>query len=175
MKFKSAHTLVNLTTAQRDSISTPTAGMKVFNITTSREEVYDGSSWVSNEPLPQWFANGMFMFINGSVPSSSKVALQIMDIETTLPVGIPNSKAYAYTAPTAQTDFNIIREANGSYGTQETIGTISFPTSSNGSFTFNTQVVLGVGDMLYVESPANTNAMADMFINIRGKSLINSY
>jgi len=175
MRFKAAHTLVNLTTTQRDSISTPLAGMKVFNVTTSKEEVYDGTSWVSNEPLPQFYNGGMFMYMNGSVPANSKVAMQIIDIETTLPIGVPGSKAYAYDPPSSQTDFNIIREANGAYGTKITIGSINFPSTSTGSFSFASEVVLGVGDLLYLESPANTNAMTDLFVNLKGKSLINSY
>jgi len=38
-KFKS------YTTSERDSISSPAAGMTIFNSTTNQLNVYDGSSW----------------------------------------------------------------------------------------------------------------------------------
>jgi hypothetical protein len=42
----SAMILNRLTTAERDAL-TPTAGMKIFNVTTSQEETYNGSTWVA--------------------------------------------------------------------------------------------------------------------------------
>ena len=37
--------LPNMTTTQRDAISTPKTGLKIYNTTTSAENVYDGSDW----------------------------------------------------------------------------------------------------------------------------------
>ena len=176
MKELSINTLTNMTTAQRDSLASPVAGMQIYNITVNSVEVYDGSNWITDGGLPQEFIAGLHMFIGGSVQASNRIALQLTNIETTLPTGIPGSKAYAYDAPNVEVIFNIIREQASSYGTKINIGTITFPSGNNiGSFSFAGTVVLAVDDMLYVESPADTGTMGDLFINIKGKSAISSY
>jgi len=38
--------LLNVTTAQRDAISSPNAGLMIFNTTTSTTNFYNGSAWV---------------------------------------------------------------------------------------------------------------------------------
>ena len=40
-----------MTTAQRDAIASPAAGLTVYNTTTSREEGYDGAQWIPRIPL----------------------------------------------------------------------------------------------------------------------------
>jgi hypothetical protein len=42
-----------MTTAQRDAIATPTAGLTVYNTTTGREEGYDGAQWIPKIPLSE--------------------------------------------------------------------------------------------------------------------------
>lgn len=47
-----------LTTAQRDAISTPLAGMTIFNTTTVSQEVYTGTSWVSSTDTTLYTTDG---------------------------------------------------------------------------------------------------------------------
>jgi hypothetical protein len=176
MKELSVNRLVNLTTAQRDALASPSSGMQIFNSTDGSVEIYDGTNWIADGGLPQEFIAGLHMFIGGSVQAGTRIAMQLTNIETTFPIGIPGSKAYAYDAPTVEVVFNIIKEASNAYGTKINIGTITFPIGNSvGSFSFVGEVILAVDDMLYVESPANTGAMGDLFINIKGKSAISSY
>ena len=43
--FTGAVQLASMTTTQRDAISSPTAGMMIFNTTVNKHQGYDGSAW----------------------------------------------------------------------------------------------------------------------------------
>lgn len=82
-----------------------------------------------------------------------------------LPQNLPNSQAYAFTAPTETPSIDI--QKNGA-----SIGSVNFAAGVNaGTFTFNTETAFAVGDRLTLvngsESPEETT-MANISIVLRG-------
>jgi len=168
--------LVNLTTTQRNAITTPAIGATIYNTTTGAQETWDGTAWGQGVTVATQINAGMFAYINGAVPINSKVVMQIADVAISFPVGIPGSVVYADTAPTADCDFTIHQEAASAFGTVIDLGTISFTANNNNaSFTFTATASIGKGDLIYVKSPADTYGAQDVFFNILGTSFIPVY
>jgi len=120
---------------------------------------------------------GMYMYISGSTPVNTRVALQIMSYDTVFPIAIPDSRLYAGVPPSGgDVTLTIKKELFNNYGTAVTIGTVQFVDgNANGIVVFSNQEVLSKGDMIYLESPSSTNSMADVFIYLRGYSEIPLY
>jgi len=62
-----------MTTLQRNAISSPAAGLRIFNISTGCENFYSGSSWIAlcgdslqNNTLPQGTTPGQILYWNGN-------------------------------------------------------------------------------------------------------------
>jgi hypothetical protein len=62
-----------MTTLQRNAISSPAAGLRIFNISTGCENFYSGSSWIAlcgdslqNNSLPQGTTPGQILYWNGN-------------------------------------------------------------------------------------------------------------
>jgi len=170
VKFKVPVGLIELTQAQRDALPVKERGMHIWNIDAIRVETYDGTNWVGNELANN--NSGLFMYINGGVPTESRIALQIQDVRTRFTAALPNSRAYCVSPPTQNTVFDLVKETNNNYGVPVVIGQITFAANaSNGVFTFPTDEIIQQFDMLYVKSPVNTFTMEDLFINMYGLRL----
>jgi hypothetical protein len=139
--------------------------------------VLDGGSlsWSSAGNNPD-VRNGLFGYINGIVPASSKVLLQIADTLITFESGVTGSRAYCLSAPTSDCSFAVYKEESGSYGTQTILGMINFTAgNNNGTFDFSNTATVGTGDLLYVQSPSELYGLQDLFINLNGKSSYPAY
>lgn len=55
---KPSHPLPSMTTAQRDSLTSLTAGDVIYNTDTQRPEYYNGTSWLPKAPIQQIFTSG---------------------------------------------------------------------------------------------------------------------
>jgi len=170
VKFKVPVGLIELTQAQRDALPVKKRGMHIWNIDANRVETYDGTKWIGNELSNN--NSGLFMFINGGIPTNSRIALQIQDVRTLFTKELPNSRAYCVSPPTQNTTFNIFKETNNNYGVATNIGQITFAANANnGVFSFPNDEIIQQFDMIYVVSPNNTFTMEDLFINMFGLRL----
>ena len=88
MKMLTTLDLANVTTTERDAISTPPDGALVWNTTTIQAEVYDGSAWsgLGGGGTSGDIKAGLFAYVNGGILGGSRIALQITQEETTFPI-----------------------------------------------------------------------------------------
>jgi hypothetical protein len=97
-------------------------------------------------------------------PGAGATLLQLVTPRAfTLPAGLTGSQGYAGTAPTAQADLDIRKDA-------ASIGTITFAAAaSTASFVFASEVAFAAGDRLVVIAPGTQDAsLADVSITFKG-------
>ena len=120
-----------MTSAQRDSIASPAAGLTIFNSTTGMLEIYSGSAW---NPAGQSIPNGAVMAFNAS----------------SCPTG--------WTAYAAAQDKVIVGSGN-SYALGATGGANTATTSSNGSHDHG--AVTSSHTLTIAEMPAHNHGVTD--------------
>jgi hypothetical protein len=117
--------------------------------------------------------DGLFGYVNGAIPTDSRVILQIQPHLLTILSGSVNSKFYSVVAPSDTVIFTIIKEVFNNYGTPNVLGTVTFVANNNdGLLSFTSQQVIQPNDMLYLLSPNDTYGMQDLFINLYGYSVM---
>ena len=122
-------------------------------------------------PLSATIASSFVGYVNGDIPISSKIAMQIYDVATTINIGAPNSISSCLNPPTSDVVIDVVRADSGAYNVPSTIGTLSFTANNNnGIFSINNNVVFNVGDMVYLETGGDLFEMKDLFFNLRGVS-----
>jgi len=178
MKFLVPITLVSLTTAQRDnSIPSPELAMKIWNITENSEQIWDGSNWQNlalSGVTATLFKSSFSGFAQGGLIPSSKIALQIFDVETTFPVNCPGSSFYADNTSTDAVNIEIYKTIGTN--TPVLIGTLVFSTGApTGALSFTSEIVFNVGDRISLVSPSQSFSLGNIFFNLLGSSLIPTY
>ena len=79
--------IVQLSTSEINSISSPLAGMQVYDTDIGVIKTYIGTSWVNYDKIKA----GLLGFMPGVVEVDTKILYLIFDVETTFPIGVPNS------------------------------------------------------------------------------------
>lgn len=171
----------NLDQAQLDAFNTTglPVGVEVYNTTLGRNVKWDGNSWniISQfDEVNSLVKSSLSGFMYGAAPIEAIVFAQIFDVDTTFPQNVPFTMCRALTAPTEPTTVDILR-VDKSSGTQTPIGTITFSSTANqtASVAFPNQVVMSIDDIMVIKTRADTNDMANLFINIVGYSTLPTY
>ncbi len=145
--------LNNLTTAERDAISSPAAGMAIWNTTDGRLQLHNGSNWTS----------GMVRLSGDTMTGALSVSLSALGTTTTPALSLINSTAAAAgaqqvspaitlrgngwktTATAASQTVDFIQDVLPVQGTTAPTGTWRLRTSINGGTPANVMEVDSVG------------------------------
>jgi len=132
----------------------------------------DGFVYSNLSTTPADIKNGLMVFVPGTVPIDTKLALTVAEVQIDFATNTPQSVAKAIIAPTSAVSFDI-RTIVG--GTDSSIGNIDFAANTDtGTFTV-TQTSAAVGDIIYIMSPSDVFGITDLFINLIGSSIYPAY
>jgi hypothetical protein len=154
-----------MTTAQRDAIVTPAAGLSIYNTTTNTQDYYNGTSWVQLQPTitSPITGSGTTNYVPKFTGTGSIGDSLIYDNGTNVGIGTssPLSKLHISGSITAATAYArgqylttvLAAAANNDY----LIGADIAPTYTFGAFTGVTvAAVKSSGPMLVTSAPAGT-------------------
>lgn len=96
------------------------------------------------------------LYAGGLMRANEVVGQIIAPVEFTLPAGLATSYAKAVTASTGVLVLTI-RKATAAGGVGSSIGTITFTGSTEGVFSFASDVSFAIGDRLLVQCPSPAN------------------
>lgn len=140
-----------MTTAQRDAIASPTTGLHIYNTTTGRQEVYDGTVWQSQDGSIVVFNTAQSLSASGTITASQNKR------QRRRVAG--NAAAITVDTTTAIT--------NGVYDGQElwivgTDDTNTVTITNTGNVKLNGSITLGLDDMIYLIWDGNDSKWAEV-------------
>ena len=106
--------LQSYTTTQRDGLGATIAGHAIFNTTTNREEVYNGTNWTGNIPLSTIVAGGGTLTMVQTTHHDKIIALDTAaGSVVTLPASTGGGAVYKFLVTvTATSNSHVIKVAN---------------------------------------------------------------
>lgn len=132
-----------------------------------------GLEWVDSVTSNSFIKAGLQGFFAAIVPTSTKLILMVLEEEIIFETNAPQSKFKAITAPSGAVSFDIRRITAG--GTDSSIGSIDFANGATDGTVTITAITIPIGDIIYIQSPADVLGLADLFINLVGKNIVPLY
>jgi len=172
--------LKTMTTLERNQLENVEVGSIIYNSTTDAVEEYTSEGWDGDgggtDISVVKVDTGIVAFMPNAMISEKKLVIQKVEREMTLPIGIPYSQAYCDEPPILDVVLGIHTALHPLYDLPTQLGTITFtPGSKSGVFHFPAQAVIGVGNIIYIESPLDTGGIRDVYVNVLGYSLFPLY
>ena len=159
-----------LTTYRPDTL--PIGGTNTQVLAKASGQDYD-VQWVDSVTSNSFIKAGLQGFFAATVPTSTKLILMVLEEELIFETNAPQSKFKAVTAPSGAVAFDIRRITAG--GTDSSIGSIDFANGATDGTGTITAITIPIGDIIYIQSPADVLGLADLFINLVGKNIVPLY
>ena len=173
----SANVKVRLTTAERDLIPAPLAGMTIYNTTLDVVQNHNGSNWVDTggdiSSTTTFIKAGLMGFFSSDLPTDTKIIFMQVEEDLIYEANAPQSSIKALVVPTANLVIPIRRLSAA--GVDTSIGSITIDSTTGIGAVSLAAITIATGDSIYLVTPADTLGCADLFLNLTGKSLLPLY